>query len=77
ILTTDANDLVAPLHERMPVIVSPEDHRLWLDPGVRRHEDLEKLLKPLPDDELIALPVSSYVNRTDHDDIRCIEAITP
>jgi putative SOS response-associated peptidase YedK len=77
ILTTDANDLVAPLHDRMPVIVPPEDHGLWLDPGVRRHEDLEKLLIPLAEEALIAIPVSSYVNRTDHDDIRCIEAITP
>jgi putative SOS response-associated peptidase YedK len=61
----------------MPVIVSPEDHRLWLDPGVRRYEDLAKLLMPAAEEELIAVPVSSYVNRTDHDDPRCIEAITP
>jgi len=61
----------------MPVILGPDDHRLWLDPGVRRHEDLEKLLMPMAEDELIAIPVSRYVNRTDHDDVRCVEAITP
>lgn len=77
ILTTNANDLVAPLHDRMPVIVPSEAHRLWLDPAVRRQEDLSKLLGPPPSDELMAVPVSAYVNRTDHDDIRCIEPIEP
>jgi len=75
ILTTKANELVAPLHDRMPVIIPARSYALWLDPAVRSHHELEHLLRPLPAEELIASPVSSYVNRTDHDDRRCIEAI--
>lgn len=77
ILTTDANDLVARLHDRMPVIIPPEDYRLWLDPEVRRPDSLARLLRPPPNDLLTAVPVSRYVNRTDHDDVRCIQAVIP
>lgn len=77
ILTVDANELVAPLHDRMPVIISQESYGLWLDPLVRRHEDLEHLLVPSPSEEMVAVRVSGHVNRTEHDDARCIESIAP
>ena len=36
IIVTEANDLIQPIHDRMPVILSPEDYALWLDPEVTR-----------------------------------------
>ena len=77
ILTTAANDLVAPLHDRMPVILPADAYGLWLDPAIRERKEVEHLLRPVSNDELVAIPVSDHVNRTDNDDIRCIEAITP
>lgn len=77
ILTTDSNEVVARLHDRMPVIIPPLVFDLWLDPEIRSHEDLEQLFRPAPEDALVASPVSTYVNRTDHDDPRCVEAVVP
>jgi putative SOS response-associated peptidase YedK len=48
IITTDANDIVAPIHNRMPVILHPEDYGLWLDPDFDEKEPLTTLLKPYP-----------------------------
>ena len=75
ILTTDSNELVARLHDRMPVIIPPLGFDLWLDPKIRSHGDLEHFFRPAPEDALVAGPVSTYVNRTDHDDARCVEAV--
>jgi putative SOS response-associated peptidase YedK len=74
ILTTEANALMATLHDRMPVILPRSSHALWLDPGSARPPDrwLE-LLRPCPDGELEAYPVSDRVNRVRVDDPRCIE----
>ena len=49
ILTTAANDLVRPIHDRMPVIVAPEDYGRWLDPAVQKPEPILPLLRPLPE----------------------------
>jgi putative SOS response-associated peptidase YedK len=73
LLTTDANDLIAPLHDRMPVIVSPGDFDLWLDPTVSTTERLLSLLRPFPADGMTASPVSTLVNNPSVDDPRCIE----
>ena len=75
VLTTAANDLVSPLHDRMPVILPRHAYDAWLDPAIRRHQDLRPLLQPVPEDYLIAVPVSDHVNRTENDDPRCIEAL--
>lgn len=63
ILTTDANALLAPIHERMPVVIPPEDFERWLD--CRRYEPREvaDLLKPAQPDLFEAIPVSDKVNR--------------
>jgi putative SOS response-associated peptidase YedK len=73
ILTTDANELMRPIHDRMPVIVSPDDYALWLDPANERPEQLASLLEPYRGDAMIAYPVSTLVNSPAHDDPRCIE----
>ena len=61
IITTDANELVRPIHDRMPVILSPEAEELWLDEHESK-EDLLSLLVPYKADEMKAYPVSPLVN---------------
>ncbi|XEC96990.1 SOS response-associated peptidase [Paenibacillus tarimensis] len=68
ILTTNPNELVAPIHDRMPVILKPEDERLWLDRGIRDAQLLRQLLEPYPADEMEAYPVTAAVGNVRHDD---------
>ena len=56
----------------MPVIVAPGDYALWLDPAVQEPSAIGPLLSPCGDDELIAEPVSTHVNRVTNDDPFCI-----
>ncbi len=62
ILTTESNSLLAPLHNRMPVIISSQDIECWLDPQ-SDPAALSGLLKPYPAEELTAYPVSHEVNK--------------
>lgn len=66
ILTTEPNALVAPLHDRMPVILARESHADWLDPGADP-EQLKRLLAPPPEGELEAYAVSPAVNSVAND----------
>ena len=66
-LTTAANPLVAELHDRMPVILSPRDYAAWLDPAAAR-PDLEALLAPYPAEDMEAWPVSRRVNSPRNND---------
>ena len=52
ILTTEANDAMRPLHDRMPVILHPEDWALWMNTQVQNRRDLEHLLRPYESDRL-------------------------
>jgi putative SOS response-associated peptidase YedK len=72
IITTDANRLLAPIHERMPVVVEPQDFETWLSPRTRAHE-AAALLKPAREDLFTATPVSTLVNAVDNDDPRLLE----
>lgn len=71
ILTTEANELLAPVHDRMPVIVAPEDYELWLDSTISKTERLKPLLRPYPAEMMDSYPVSSNVNnpRNDREDL--------
>jgi putative SOS response-associated peptidase YedK len=73
ILTTAPNELVAPIHDRMPVIVAPQDFDRWLDPRVDAN-GVADLLKPYPADEMRAGPVGLAVNNPKNDDASCAEA---
>lgn len=73
LLTTGPNDLLAPIHDRMPVILSPDDYGLWLDLEVRDPAALLSFLGPYPPDAMIAFPVRPLVNNPAADDPRCIE----
>ena len=76
ILTTMPNGTVAPLHDRMPVVLEPKDWAAWLDPATPA-ELVRSLLGPAPEALLEARPVSSFVNRVDNDDARCVEPAPP
>lgn len=75
ILTTEANDLVRFLHDRMPVILRPQDYERWLDPEQEKVEELRPLLQPLPSEEMSAEAVSSLVNNARNEDPKCIEPL--
>jgi putative SOS response-associated peptidase YedK len=79
ILTTAANDLVAPHHDRMPVIVPPERVGDWLDaPAARSDEALDAartVMAPMPADWLALTPVDRKVGDPRHDDPSCIEPV--
>lgn len=76
ILTTAANERLAWVHERMPVILPPEAWSLWLRPA-RTPAQLQPLLRPLPADELEVLPVDRRVGNIRNDDPALIEARSP
>ena len=61
IITTDPNELMADIHDRMPVILSPDDYDLWLDPEFEGKEKLLSLLRP-------------YLQRSNDDQLRHVEA---
>ncbi|OGC00520.1 MAG: hypothetical protein A3G35_13730 [candidate division NC10 bacterium RIFCSPLOWO2_12_FULL_66_18] len=73
ILTTTTNELVGALHDRMPVILAPQDYDLWLDPGIREAERLQSLLHAYPSEEMAAYPVSTRVNNPANDSPECVE----
>jgi putative SOS response-associated peptidase YedK len=75
LLTTGANELLAPYHDRMPVIVRPEDYDLWLDAGIGRADRLRPLLRPYPHEEMDAYAVSPLVNSPANDSVRCVEPL--
>ena len=75
ILTTSANDLVRPIHDRMPVIIAPADYGQWLDPAVQQAEPILPLLRAYPAEEMEAYPVSLRVNNPARDDETCLEPI--
>jgi putative SOS response-associated peptidase YedK len=62
LITCEANELSAPIHNRMPVIIRPEDEARWLDPGPANALSLVELLRPFSSDQLEVFPVSRAVN---------------
>jgi putative SOS response-associated peptidase YedK len=72
ILTTGSNELIRPLHDRMPVILDPKDFDLWLDPEVEDREKLEPLLAPFDSGQMETFPVSRSVNSPAYDAADCI-----
>ena len=72
VLTTAPNELLAPIHDRMPVVLPPDAWSLWLDRTVQDVERIAPLLVPAPADEMVAAPVSTWVNDPKHDDAQCL-----
>ena len=67
IITTEANDLLRPIHDRMPVILPRDLEELWLDADVDDPGALSSLLAPYRDDEMDAYEVSTLVNSAAND----------
>jgi putative SOS response-associated peptidase YedK len=74
IITTSAAPSLQTIHDRMPVIVKPEDQPLWLDAGAKQTR-LLPLLKPYPDNDLEFYQVSNQVNSPKNDSPECIERV--
>jgi putative SOS response-associated peptidase YedK len=72
IITTEPNELMSTLHNRMPVILHPIDYAAWLDPAARKADELAPLLRPFPAEEMAAHPVSTLVNSPVNDRAECI-----
>lgn len=73
IITTEANELVAPIHDRMPVIIPPDAHDLWLSPQAQEIELLQSLLRPYQAAEMTAYAVSTRVNSPTYTASDCIQ----
>ncbi len=76
IVTTEPNDLVERIHDRMPVILSEEAERLWLDASVVETDVLHSVLTPFPGGSMEAYEVSPRVNSPKDDDAGLVEAFT-
>jgi putative SOS response-associated peptidase YedK len=76
IITTRANPVVRPIHDRMPIILPPDDHAAWLSPDLDADAARALLGHPAGDDWLRD-PVSTWVNKADHDDPTCIAPEAP
>jgi putative SOS response-associated peptidase YedK len=74
ILTTDANDVLRPIHDRMPVIIAPEDYDRWLDKATAP-EDVQALLRPFPAEGMESYPVSTLVNNPRNESPKCLEPV--
>ena len=75
ILTTAANRTVAPIHDRMPVILHPEEFGLWLDRQIHDADSLKSLFLPYPAERVEAYRVSTLVNSAANDSPACIEPV--
>ncbi len=76
ILTTKANDVLQPVHDRMPVILHLKDYDLWLDADVRKHDLVKELLRPYPAEDMVGYPVSTSINRPHNQGANLIEPAT-
>ena len=76
IITTGANAILEPIHDRMPVILSDDAVDEWLYPRKDGHETLKSLLVPAKDDLLLGTPVSPRVNSIKNDDPACLDPAT-
>lgn len=75
ILTTQANALVDTIHDRMPVILQPEEYDLWLDPEVQDKDNLSKLLNPYPAELMETYPVNSWMSNARNEGPQCLEPV--
>lgn len=75
ILTTQANELLQMVHDRMPVILQQENYDLWLDPQVHDVELLQPLLRPYPSEAMTSYPVTTLVNSPRNNSAECITPV--
>jgi len=75
LLTTEPNELMRPIHDRMPVILPADGYQAWLDPAVEKPEQLLLLFRPYPAGEMTAEPVGTFVNSPANEGPECIEPV--
>lgn len=75
IITTEPNELVAPIHDRMPVILAEEAESAWLDPARMEFHTLRAFLKPFPAGSMDCYAVSNRVNYVKNDDPSCTSPV--
>lgn len=75
ILTTTANIVTSAVHDRMPVILDPDSHDLWLDPGMQNVAAISELLHPYDPDQMRCYPVSTRINHVANDDEGCARPV--
>jgi putative SOS response-associated peptidase YedK len=75
ILTISANSLIRTIHDRMPVIIPPEDYSRWLDRFITDPVSVQQLCVSYPADELEIFPVSSFVNNPRNNSAECISRL--
>jgi len=76
LVTTDANQLAAEVHDRMPVILDPAEYDTWLNPANDDRDKLQALLDQFPADRVTARPVSTYVSNARHEGPECLNPLT-
>lgn len=74
VLTTSSNELLAPIHDRMPVLLGAVARTAWLASHAAP-DDLARLLRPYPAAAMEAIPVSDYVNSPAHDSLECMQPL--
>jgi putative SOS response-associated peptidase YedK len=72
IITTAPNTVMAPIHHRMPAILTVPAWNTWLDPQVTSTSTLTSLLAPTPSESMTAVAVTPHVNKITHDDASCL-----
>jgi putative SOS response-associated peptidase YedK len=77
LLTTAANPALIALHDRMPILVDPDDYGRWLDPGLQDVDAILPLTRSRISERLVFHPVSFRVNNPRIDDAACIEPTEP
>ncbi|MDX2239904.1 MAG: SOS response-associated peptidase [Leptolyngbyaceae cyanobacterium bins.302] len=75
ILTTAANEMLRPIHDRMPVILHPDEYDRWLDPELNQSTQILPLLQPYPAAAMTSYPVSPLVNKATSDRPECIQPL--
>ena len=76
IITTSSNELVASIHDRMPIILLPSDYLAWIDSKETSPESLQGLLTPYPSEEMIAYQVSYKVNDQKVESRDCLSPVS-
>lgn len=74
IVTTTPNELMAPLHDRMPVVIDPTDQGTWLSAPP---DEAKALIRPYPAELMMCYPVSTHVNSPRNNDAKCMERHAP
>lgn len=75
IVVGEANGFICAIHDRMPVIVAPEDYARWLDPALEAREAIEMMMRPYRADLMRAYPVSTRVNDVRNDDAALLDPV--